>query len=540
MSEHYSSVKVISFKWLLLTFFSGAMVPLCFSPFDQITNFSAYLIYPLISLFFIQIRQSHNLKSVFIKSWAFGFGLFLTGISWVYVAIHEFGSTPWWLAGFFTLLFITALSLFFAFQGVASLFLMQEFNKRGLSKNSYKSDWVAYLLVFPIIWIIFEWLRSWVLTGLPWLLVGYSQLSTPLAGFAPVVGVYGLSLLTATIAAALILLFNRSLSAKSIIGRLVLIVILISVFVSGYYLQKKDWTHTLGNGLKISMVQGNISQHNRWNNNFLKSIKQRYYDLSRALWQESDILIWPENAIPVFYQYEQHSFFKKIKQKVMLHDISFISGVPFLNREQGKYYNSLLRMEKQSNAFYFKQHLVPFGEYLPMEQWLRGLIKFFNIPMSGYSLPPADQEIMTIKGIPVAITLCYEDIFPELLLKQLPQAQFLLNLSNNGWYGNSLAPHQHLQIARMRALESGRELIRSTTSGISALIDHKGRIMKQSKQFETAVLSGTIQPRVGSTPFVHYGNRPLLAYVLFILCAMLLFSFKKFSRSSINKRFNND
>ncbi|MFK5893489.1 MAG: apolipoprotein N-acyltransferase, partial [Pseudomonadota bacterium] len=370
-------------KWLILSFVSGALVPLCFSPFDQLSDFFAYLIFPLVALFFLQIRKARDLKSVFIQSWFFGFGLFLTGISWLYVAIHEFGGTPWWLAGFFTFLFLAAAALFFAFQGMVSFFLMQQLFKRGLPKTSYAADWIFYLLLFPIVWVLFEWLRTWVLTGFPWLLIGYSQISTPLAGFVPLFGVYGLSLLTVSIAASLVLLSHRPFLAKGFNLRIILILMILSLFFSGYLLQKKDWTVPTNKSLNVSMIQGNISQHKRWNKNFLKRIKQRYYGLSSGLWQGTDILIWPENAIPVFYQYEQHTFFKKIKRQVMLHDISFITGVPFLNEKQGNYYNSLLRMEKHGDDFYFKQHLVPFGEYLPLGNWLRGIIQFFNIPMSG-------------------------------------------------------------------------------------------------------------------------------------------------------------
>lgn len=451
-----------------------------------------------------------------MQSWIFGFGLFLTGISWLYVAIHEYGSSPWWLAGLFTLLFIALLALFFAFQGSLSFILMRVLERQRPACSKKSNDWMLFIILFPSLWLLFEWLRSWILTGLPWLLIGYSQISTPLAGFAPIIGVYGLSLLSAMIAGAIVLAFYLKHRYK-----ILLLISIASLFMAGFYLQKKDWTYNLNHPLTVSLVQGNISQHSRWDKKKLQQIKQRYYGLSNDLWQNTDILVWPENAIPVFYQYEEFTFFKKIKRQVDLHDMSFISGVPYLNRSEGKYYNSLLRMEKNSTAFYFKQHLVPFGEYLPLQNWLRGIIQFFNIPMSAFSLPPEEQKIMTIQGIPVAITLCYEDIFPHLLLNQLPQAQFLLNLSNNGWYGDSLAPHQHLQIARMRALESGRELVRSTTSGISAFINHKGKIVKQSRQFEIAILTGTVQPRTGETPFVRYGNVPLITFVLFMISIVL-------------------
>ncbi|MFK5985056.1 MAG: apolipoprotein N-acyltransferase [Pseudomonadota bacterium] len=528
-------MQAISIKWLVISFITGCLVPLCFAPFDQIIAVSAYLIFPLFALFFLQIRYANSFKNAFLQSWAFGFGMFLTGISWLYVAIHEYGSTPWWLAGFFTLGFIATLALFYAVQGAISYLLMQKLLTQQVknnfkAKNSpYSIDWLFYLILFPVMGIIFEWLRSWILTGLPWLLAGYSQLSTPLAGYAAIVGVYGLSLISLIIAGGLAYLYQlqkEQLLVSRKLQLLSLIFTLFIFFVVGSVLLQQQWTQTTGAAIKVSMVQGNLSQQSRWDRNFLDGIKQRYYGLSEDLWQTTDILVWPENAIPIFYQYEQQLFFKKIQSQVNKYNISFITGVPYLDQQSinsdRKYYNSLLKMEKNSTQFYFKRHLVPFGEYLPLESWLRGLIKFFNIPMSGFSLPPSQQHRVTIKGKPVAITLCYEDVFPELLLNQLPQAQFLINLSNNGWYGNSLAPHQHLQIAQMRALETGRDLLRSTTSGISALIDSKGRIKSQSKQFEIAILSGEIQPRTGATPFVNYGNTPLLLYVILSTFILLI------------------
>lgn len=338
------------------------------------------------------------------------------------------------------------------------------------------------------------------------------------------VGVYGLSLISVSISGLLLLALNLK---QNLVLRSLLVIIPIAIFYCGHYLQQQSWTQKIGEPIRVSMVQANISQHSRWDNNFLHNIKKQYYDLSKNLWSKTDIIVWPENAIPIFYQYEKTKFFKKIKTQVDKNSVTFITGVPYLNTEQGEYYNSLLRMESNSTAFYFKQQLVPFGEYLPFEKWLRGLIRFFNIPMSGFSLPPQQQKIMTVKGIPVAITLCYEDVYPSLLSKQLPNAQFLINLSNNGWYGDSLAPHQHLQIAQMRALETGRNLIRSTTSGISAFVNYKGKIIKQSKQFEVAILSSTIQPRTGLTPYVQYKNKLTIIYALFLICVMFIYIQRK-------------
>jgi len=493
-------------KKILLSFFAGCLVPLCFAPFDSYSFLSSWLIFPLIAFFFYQIIHSKSIQQAFQLSWFFGLGLFLVGISWVYVAIHVFGSTPWWLAAFLTFLFVSSLALFYGLQGAAAFYLMQRWFPW------QQSPWLIAVIILPCNWLIFEWLRTWVLSGLPWLLAGYSQLETPLQAYAPVLGIYGLSLLVATIAGSLLLLNKH---------KIVLPILLTTVFIAAHYLNKIEWTKAQGEAIKVTLVQGNSPQQTRWDQNYLSEIMRRYESLSLQWWDNTDVLIWPENAIPIFYHRIKDSFYKRLQQKIDRYDVTFITGLPVQEPISGKYYNALLKQEKQSQQFYFKQHLVPFGEYLPLEDILRGLIRFFNIPMSGFSLPEQQQEVIRFKGIPVATTICYEDIFPSLALQNLPNARLLLNLSNNGWYGNSLAPHQHLQIAQMRALENGRELIRSTTSGISALIDHRGRIKTKTAQFKSAILTGQVQPRVGYTPYVRYANLPLLSYLVLLLLVLI-------------------
>jgi apolipoprotein N-acyltransferase len=188
--------------------------------------------------------------------------------------------------------------------------------------------------------------------------------------------------------------------------------------------------------------------------------------------------------------------------------------------ETREYYNALTNFGGHQ-GFYYKTHLVPFGEYVPLAKLIRGLIQFFNMPMSGFSAGDKEQTLVSIKGNKVVVTICYEDVFAEDVAAQIPQSQFMINLSNNGWYGDSFAPHQHLEMARMRALESSREIIRSTTSGISALIDSKGEIQVQGPQFETTTIAGSIQPRTGTTPYVYWGNYPVL--LLMIICGLFLY-----------------
>jgi len=501
---------------IVLSFLAGCLLPLCFAPFDSYSFSSGWLIFPLIAFFFYQIIHSNSIKQAFLLSWLFGLGFFLVGISWVYVAIHVFGSTPWWLAAFFTLLFVSTLALFYGLQGAASFYAMQHWF--AWQSNPRK----LLLFILPLNWLIFEWLRSWVLSGLPWLLAGYSQLLTPLNGYAPVLGIYGLTLMVVTIAASLLLLRRH---------KVLLPLIIIATFVSGHYMSNIEWTKAQGDKIRVTIVQGNSPQQTRWDQNYLTDIMRRYESLSLQWWDKTDVLIWPENAIPIFYHRIKDSFYKRLQQKINKYDITFVTGLPVQEPDSGKYYNALLKQEKQSQQFYFKQHLVPFGEYLPLENFLRGLIRFFNIPMSGFSIPEQQQEVIRFKGTPVATTICYEDIFPSLALQNLPNARLLLNLSNNGWYGDSLAPHQHLQIAQMRALENGRELIRSTTSGISALIDHRGKITARTAQFESAILNGQVQPRIGYTPYTRYANLPLLSYAIFLILFLYITAKKQTERT---------
>ena len=371
------------------------------------------------------------------------------------------------------------------------------------------------ILSLPLIWLFFEWLRSWVFTGFPWLYAGYSQTETILFNYAPIVGIYGLGFMVSFISSIIAhLFFYKKYYSLNRLWVLPIIIIAIAI-----YLDRIEWTKQHGTPIKITMIQGNISQHDRWSSDFLSNILYQYQNMSEGYWGKTDLLIWPENAIPTFYHYLQDSFYADIQKKVNDSGTIFITGLPFQNTETRKYYNSLLRMSENSTTFYYKQHLVPFGEYLPLDRFLRGIIDFFNLPMSNFSVSNQKAQPLKIGNHLAAISLCYEDSFPELSLKQLPEAHYLLNLSNNGWYGDSFAPHQHLQISRFRAMEAGRELIRSTTSGISAIIGHKGQLKQKTDQFIATDLTGEISPRVGTTPYV---KSPIMNNIILVIVILLL------------------
>jgi len=484
-------------SWLI-SLLCGALIPVSFAPFNTWSSVFSYLIFFPLAVFLYQVLHSRSAKEAFYKGLFFGIGLFTMGVSWLYVAIHDFGAAHWSLAGLFTGGFIVFMALYYA------LFSWTVYKKR------------LTLFYLPVLWVFLEWLRGWLFTGFPWILVGYPMIETPLAGFAPITGIYGLSLLVVLIAALLIARIKPLISLGSIAV----------IFICGALLGQISWSEPQGKPLSVALIQGNVNQVVKWQRWQLEKTKQLYISMSKDQWQDNDLLVWPENAIPTFYHNLASGFYHNLELQAKRTQTEFITGLPMYDEQTEQYYNSMINLGGKESGHYYKTHLVPFGEYVPLASLLRSLMYFFNMPMSGFSSGASDQPPLSIKGHKAVVSLCYEDVFPQDILQYIPESQLLINLSNNGWYGDSFAPHQHLEMARMRALETSRELIRSTTSGISALIDSKGRVMVQGPQFESAVINGKVQPRTGTTPYVCWGNYPII--FLFIM-ALILFNKEYFS-----------
>ncbi len=519
-SRHASLVEFLPerlLQWLtqgrsswFFSLFLGALIPFSFAPFNTQSSVFSYLIFFPLSLFFYQLLHIDTAKEAFYKGWLFGIGLFSVGVSWLYVAIHDFGAAHWSLAGFFTGGFIVFLAIFYAVFGW-SLFKVRDCFRSEITSKSPEFFFQASVILFylPILWVLFEWLRSWILTGFPWLLSGYPLIETVLAHYAPIIGIYGMSLLVVFISAMLVVRIKSVFSLVSIA----------LIIMGGFVLGQIQWSKPIGEPLSVALIQGNINQSLKWDRRQLEKTKQLYVALSEDQWLSNDLIVWPENAIPVFYHTLEKNFYRKLSLKAQKTETELITGLPIFDNKTEQYYNSMINFGEEQ-GYYYKTHLVPFGEYVPLASMIRGLIQFFNIPMSGFSVGQPNQPPLVIKGHKVVVTLCYEDVYPQDMMSHISQSQFMINLSNNGWYGDSFAPHQHLEMARMRALETSRELIRSTTSGISALIDSKGNVVVKGPQFKQAVINGKIQPRVGTTPYVQWGNYPII--LLFII-ALILF-----------------
>lgn len=507
----------------LLALLAGALLPLAFAP---VAWFPLALVSP--ALLFIT-WLSVTPRRALLRGYLFGLGQFGAGVSWVYVAIHDFGYASIFLAGFLTALFVAFLALFPALMGYFAVrFFPLTDNKKTL-------------LVFPAAWTLFEWLRGWIFTGFPWLNIGYSQIDAPLAGIAPLLGVYGVSWVTVLSAALLIILLRADRSAKNPFRsgsakdpfrsgsvKLRALAALVLLWGGSALLGRIEWTQPLGTPLKVSLVQGNIPQDIKWQPEQRQHTLDLYADLTRQRWGD-DLIVWPEAALTVFYHEIADNYLARLDDEARAQGTDLIIGLSVADLETRRYYNSMMSVGS-SEGFYFKRHLVPFGDYVPLAEWLRGLIKFFDLPMSGYSPGPKQQALLEAAGYKVGVSICYEDIFGEEIIEGLPEAALLVNGTNNAWYGDSFAPHQALQMSRMRALETGRAMLRATTNGISAIIDAKGKILARSPQFETHVVTGNAQPRQGATPYVRGGNYPVLASLL-LLFAWLLFP-RKIARLS--------
>lgn len=485
---------------------AGAVVPLGFAPFGLYL-----LVWPSLAWLFFCWHTATPRRAMAYGG-LFGLGWFLVGVSWIYVAIHEFGHTPPLLAALFTLLFVGWLALYPLLMGGGGVYL-----RRWAGLEISSPLWLGGLL--PLIWTFGEWVRGWLLSGFPWLNLGFSQIDSYLSGWAPILGVHGVNLLLSLCVGWSVWWWcygrQRRWPSTVVIGSLLLLVI-----GGGAILSQISWSQPAAEALPVALVQGNTEQQTKWVAGAAQQRMDRYRTLTEQLDGESRIVVWPENAITVFHHQVRQGYIDPLAASLARNGTELILGIP-VQSTGGRYYTTMV-VARGDQPYYAKRHLVPFGEYLPLESLLRGVIELFNLPMSGFTVGPQGQGPLTIAGQQAAISICYEDLFAEELIGQLQRgATLVINGSNNGWYGDSLAPHQHLQIARMFSLVTARPTLRATTNGISAIIDHRGEVVAHSKQFDIDVVTGVVVPQRGLTPFSRWGNG-LLLLVLFIGLTLIL------------------
>lgn len=473
-------------------FAAGLPLPLAFSPFDL---FPLAVVSP--ALLFLLWRDASPGRAAF-RGFVFGLGMFGLGVSWVYVSMHNFGNMPAPLAAFATALFVAGLSAYFALFGWCQARFFRTRATRHL------------LLILPALWVLFEWLRGWLLTGFPWLDLGYSQVGAPLAGYAPWFGGYGVSYFCALSAG--LLAWGAAEPKKFLPYALPGLAL---VWTGGWLAGKVEWVQPVNHPVRVALIQGDVPLADKWRPDNRRAIMARYLALSEVA-PKSDLIVWPEAAIPAYLDEIDPDYLENLRRISAASKTDFLIGVIERGRDRRHYYNSVIGIGSHPGV-YRKHHLVPFGEYPPLQPLFGWLMQSLQIPMSDFSAGPADQPPLSAAGQKIGVSVCYEDAFGEEVIRALPQATLLVNVSEDAWFGDSLAPHQRVQMARMRAIEAGRPMLRAANTGPSVVIDDRGRVIARSPEFQTYVLAAVVQPMQGATPYVRFGNLP----VVLLLTAMV-------------------
>ncbi len=469
-----------------LAILAGCILTFAFAPF------SFYLLAVISPACLLILLKNLTPKRAFFRAWAYGLGFFGGSVYWVYISIHFYGNTSPLLAGFITSVFIAFLAIF---PGLTGYFFNRYFSK---------NDTYAYIFAFPAIWVIVEWIRSNIFTGFPWVLLGTSQVHSPIAGFAPIAGVYAVSLLVLVTAGLCVdLLYHR---------RLRNIFFIFLIWGLGFGLQFIAWTKPVGAPVQVSLIQGNIPQDIHWSYESLIPTLKRYQQLTDQHW-DSKIIIWPENAIPIPLQ-NATNFIDFMTENAAKHQATIIAGIPVKHETDDTYYNAIITFGNDS-GFYLKHRLVPFGEYTPFVGLLKGVLDRFQIPMSNMVPGVGIPKPLIAHGLKIAPFICYEIAFPEQVLQRDGDIDMLLTVSNDAWFGQSIALAQHLEMAQMRALEMGRPVLFVSNTGITAIIRPNGKIQSEAPPDQIYVLTDKVQTVNGKTPWQRYGMDP--AWIMIIL-----------------------
>ena len=510
-------------RYYLYSVIAGALLVLSFAPFNLFPI--AYLAPAALFYLMLQTRQRHQLVKL---GWAFGVGLFGVGASWVFQSMHGFAQAPLVLAGFLTFLFVLGLALQIALFGLIASFFVKSHLLLKL------------LLIYPSAWVFVEWCRGWLFTGFPWLFIGHSQTDTWLASYVPIGGALLLSLVTAVIAGAIVAIvlpsplerfkqvnlpaanYVRVAEPFSHLSKVVGSIAIFAVIAGGWLADKHAWVEQTGTKFNASLMQANIPQDQKWLPDQRLPSVERYMQMTRENWQ-SDLIIWPETAIPGEFNQFTDVVLKPMQAEALANNTKLVVG-GFHQTPDGRFENSVMVLGDNTATpdMYAKRHLVPLGEYIPLLQYLRWLERWMSIPYDNLSRGEGDG-LVNIGEYQAQVSICYEDAFGEEMIQDLPTADFLINVTNDGWFSGSLQPYQHMQIARLRALETGRYLLRATNTGVSGIVDHKGKIISTVPVYEQGVVSGEVKIMKGTTPYVQYGNNVLIGIISALLLMIYLF-----------------
>lgn len=493
----------------------GVLLMLAFAPFE---------IFPLAVLApagLCALIYRASPRRAFWYGYSFGIGLFGSGVYWVFISISQYGDVPAGIAFLITAGMIAFLSLYPA----ATCYLT----------NKYFTASTRMIFAFPAIWVLSEWVRSWLFTGFPWLLLGYSQTNSPLKGYAPIFSVYGISL-ALVMTSGLLVNGIMALRKNDFFTAYKNLFAITAIWIAGALLALIPWTQSVGKPVTVSLIQGNIPQSLKWNLDSIALSLDTYRNLTASQWGKSDLIIWPEVAIPLPLT-EAKDFVDYLSERANASGSQLIFGIPVQTPDASGYYNAILAVGKHENA-YLKRQLVPFGEYVPMQPLLARALDFMHVPMSSMKAGKLHQGTMDLGNVKILPSICYEIAYPDLSRSSDKTAGLLLTVTNDAWFGRSTAQAQHLQMAAMRSIEMARPGLFVSNDGITAIINDKGIIESAAPTHTPYVLTGSIQQHNGLTPWMNNGLDPLLFIAIILLIAAYREK-KKITASRRHDKINN-
>lgn len=477
-------------KELIAIILAGILYVSAFPPF----NFKFIIYISLIIFLSLIILQSK--KNAMILSFIYGFVIFSLGTSWIFNSIYTYGNGGIFISSILTVIFILVQSSYFLIIGFF------------INRSYFNFENKLSILAPASFLVLIEYARSHLFTGFPWLIIGYSQIHTIFDNVYPLIGSYFVSFITVLISTYIAISFiNRK---ETIHNKTILLSIILIISIIQY---SKPWVKDSDESISFAIIQPNIKQDYKFNMSNLNKIKQKYISLSRGI--ESDLIIMPETALPIVHKSSSHFY----RDKILTQANSIISGI--FRKDKNHIFNSMLLLNK-TEQFYDKRHLVPFGEYTPLKSLLRPLAETLAIPMSNLSSGASNQNIFTYKTFKLIPIICFESAYPSLIETNDNDYSVIINLSNDSWFGDSFAPHQHLQITQVRAMEFQRNLIRSANTGISAHINKYGVVLNKLDFNTSGIIQSDTSATKGSTPFSRFGDYPLLMLVFIIVISYVV------------------
>lgn len=476
-----------------LVLVAGASMTLAFAPFG------AWFWAPVPLAILIAAARGAPWRRAILRGWLFGIGQFASGIFWI-AESFQYNALPYSIAWLATAGLVLILAVYPAcYAGLFAGLLGS--NRGGFALLGWSAGWV-----------LFEWLRGTLFTGFTWLQVGLAQVDGPLSGWLPITGTYGTGFIVALTGAALVGAFDR----KDYVGRLIAAAGVAAITAGSALLSQANWTEPGGAALTVALVQGNVSQDKKWQPEYKAPTLAQYLNQSRRHWG-AGLVVWPETAVPGLLS-QMTDYLAAVEAEARQHGTELVVGIPNVDEDTGRGLNTVVKLGgEDGGALYVKRHLVPFGEYVPLAGLLEPILEAIGLRLSNFQAGAAHQALLWVRGVPVGVTICYEAAFAEEVRRSLPQAKMLINVSNDAWFGDTIGPHQHFQMARVRAREAGRWLARATNTGITAVVDHRGQVRAIAPQFEVATLRAEVTPYTGQTPYVRIGDLPVVLALTVII-----------------------